>query len=96
MVVNAVGLALLYLVRLDVIWRTSACATDAFTPCRAPISSVAFYPFTMVTTVPWYEFPLRSPLTLDWTQLLIFALVVFDIVFAYRAVRDRTKPPTAP
>ncbi len=91
-----VGLVLLYLVRLDVIWRTSSCATDALTPCRAPISSVAFYPFTMVTTVPWTEFPLKSPLTLDWTQLLIFVLVVFDLVFAYRAVRDRSRSQPAP
>ncbi len=86
--VNAVVVVLLYFVAQDLIWRGS-CATLYPPGCRASVSSISYMPFFFVYQVLEGGAALNSPLTLDWFQVLLAALVVFDALFVYRLARSR-------
>lgn len=44
---------------------------------------------TQTSTLYGSSGPLMSPLTLDWEQLLLLALVAFDLLFAYGEMAGR-------
>ncbi len=85
--VNWVVLALVYLAELDLAFRNSYAGSLNFAP------SSGYSVLTHVFTMTGRGITLVSPLTLDWVQVLIIALLAVDISYVARFLRtSRTGP----
>ncbi|MDV3244169.1 MAG: hypothetical protein LYZ66_03190 [Nitrososphaerales archaeon] len=80
---NFILLLLLYWVSVDQAARAAYAAREglAFIFTRSIL--------TQSSTLYGSSGPLSSPLTLDWEQLLLLALVAFDLLFAYGEIAGR-------
>jgi hypothetical protein len=88
--VNVVCLMLLYFIQLDLIWR-STCGDVSSPTCIAHVASVTYLPFLKRTVLAGTVLPLQSPYTLDWFQVLIFAIVVVDAYYLLSYINTRSK-----
>ena len=86
--VNAVVMTLLYLVDSDLNWRTS-CSTLITSSCRSSVASISYWPFFVIYHLSGNGNLLKSPPVLDWIQVLLVALVAFDLFYVYRLARAR-------
>jgi len=84
-VINALLLILAYLVYQDLSSRDAYAHELAFSP------STSFSLFSRVFSLTGRGTILVSPLTLDWPQVLILALIVFDI-YSLLGILLRRKP----
>jgi hypothetical protein len=83
LVINAILLAALY-------WVTIEQATRAAYATQEGLAFlIARFPLTLTTTLSGRNGQLTSPLTLDWMQLIVLALLVVDSIYAYGFVRRR-------
>jgi hypothetical protein len=93
--VNAVVITLLYLVDLDLHWRTS-CDTLITSSCRSSVASISYWPFFVIYHLSGNGNVLKSPPILDWIQVLLVALVAFDLSYVYRLARTRVDSKPQP
>ncbi len=84
-IVNVIGILVVYFVRLDLTVRSS-CGSLTLPFCRAPIESIAYGPLTLTTQLASSGIPLLSPLTLDWSQVALITMVIVDLYALYRVL----------
>ncbi len=82
--INAILLALTYLVYQDLLFRDRYAHQLNFSPSNSYSALSHVLTLTGGTTV------LSSPLTLDWLQLLTLALVAIDVLNVVEFVRKRS------
>ncbi|MDV3276944.1 MAG: hypothetical protein LYZ69_00580 [Nitrososphaerales archaeon] len=89
-VLNVVLVSALYWVILEQANRAGYAAQEglAFLFARFPLS------FT--TTLSGRNGQLTSPLTLDWVQAIVLALVILDLIYVYGIVRPRSAQARSP
>jgi hypothetical protein len=90
-VADALMLIALFYVSLDLQWRASYAASphDA---CGRICSYSASFSYSLLTrffTMSGNGVTLTSPLTFDWVQSLVFAIVVLNVWFAYKLLESR-------
>lgn len=78
---NAVLLILVYLVEQAEAARVAYATSEGFA------FDIARFPLVLTSTLWSHGGPLVSPLTLDWIQVLLLALVLLDLYFFYGAFR---------
>jgi hypothetical protein len=78
---NLVILAIVWNVLQDDAGRTAYFQALGFTP------STAFYPFFYITSAVNGSIKIPGLLTLDWTQVLVAALIILDLSFALPYLR---------
>jgi len=72
-----------YFVFEDVSWRVSYAASEGLVP------STSYLPFVKVFTMAGPSFPLRSPPTLDWLQVLAALFIIVNVWFVFATLGDR-------
>jgi hypothetical protein len=78
---------------LALLWVTGEqSARASYAVQRGLTFSVTRSLFTYVTTLSSSSGQLSSPPTLDWIQVIVFALFLIDLYYVYGAVRRRGKP----
>lgn len=82
-VVDLVLLGALYFIVQNLQWRASYAASEGLTP------SYSYSLLWNVFQMSGRAFPLQSPPTLDWVQLLAAILAVLNLVYVYTALRGR-------
>jgi hypothetical protein len=80
-IINAILLALTYLVYQDILFRDRYAHQLNFSPSTSYSALSHVVTLTEGTTV------LSSPLTLDWPQLLVLAWVAIDVLYVVEFVR---------
>jgi len=97
LLVDVVLLAGEYLALQDLGWR-SAYAASPHSACLTPCGYSASFGYNLLTrffTMAGHGVSLTSPPTLDWVQLLAFALLAVNAWFAYGVFRSRKVQPAA-
>lgn len=89
-IADLVLLGVLYLVVQDLQWRVSYANSEHLGP------SYVRYPLTYVFGMVRSGFPLQSPLTFDWVQLLVALLIVVNAGFVYVSLAKGHPPATSP
>src|SRR5271157_1470125 len=75
----------------DVQMRTD-CALDGCTPIARSSAGFAYSVLTKTFSFVANGNTLTSPLTLDWVQVLVLALVIVNVWYGYRALARRGRP----
>ncbi len=88
--INAVLLALTYLVYQDLSFRDRYAQQLNFSP------STSYSAFSHVLTLTGGTTTLSSPVTLDWVQLLVLALVATDVVYVLGFLRMKGSSQAQP
>jgi len=74
-----------YFVYSDLQWRSSYASSEGLSP------STAYLPFIRTFTMSGRAFPLQSPPTLDWLQVLAAAFIVVNVWCVFATLGDRRK-----
>ena len=85
LVADVVMVVAAYFVTADLQWRSGYAASEGLTP------STSYLPFIRVFTMTGRSFPLQSPPTLDWLQVLAAAFILVNIWYAAGALANRRK-----
>ena len=85
LVADALILVCGYFVAVDLQWRSSYAVSEGLSP------STSYLPFVRLFTMAGRAFPLQSPPTLDWFQVLAAAFIVVNVWYAFVTLGNRRK-----